>query len=159
VTGRLYKVNPDTMAHSDYRQNSSNGESFNLKISIHTRKHKWRRKGETNLFDRTANLWTRCCSRSCYPTFILLFQQIGSFLISIILRTSDAVLELLTPLIHLCPTHTPVTVLNSQSTMNLYRFHAFTKQKSHNTSLLPLSALLQGHHHLVELFLRFLRVP
>jgi len=56
-------------------------------------------------------------------------------------------------------THSPVTVLNSHLTMNLYRFHAFTKQKSHNTSLLLLSALLQGHRHLVELFPRFLCKP
>ena len=32
----------------------------------------------------------------------------------------------------------PVTVLNSHPMMNLYRFHAFAKQKSHNTSLLLL---------------------
>jgi len=45
-------------------------------------------------------------------------------------------------------------VLNSHLTKNLYRFHAFAKQKSHNTSLLLLSALLQGYRHLVELFPR-----
>ena len=76
-----------------------------------------------------------------------------------ILHTSDAVLELLSPFIHLCPTHTPVNVLNVHPTMNLYRFHSFAKQKSHNTSLLFLSAPLQGHRHLVERFLRFLYVP
>ena len=75
------------------------------------------------------------------------------------LHNRDAILELLSPFIQLCMTHTPVTVLNSHPTMNLYRFHAFTKQKSHNTSLLLLSALLQGHRHLVELFPRFLCVP
>jgi len=75
------------------------------------------------------------------------------------LHIRDAVLELLSPFIHLCTTHTPVTVLNYHPTMNPYRFHAFAKQKSHNTSLLLLSALSQGHRHLVELFPRFLFVP
>jgi len=56
-------------------------------------------------------------------------------------------------------THTPVTILNSHPTMNLYRFHTFANQKSHNTSLLLFSALLQGHWHLIELFPRFLWVP
>ena len=59
----------------------------------------------------------------------------------------------------LWPNHTPVTILNSHPTMNLYRFYAFAKQKSHNTSLLLLSALMQRHRHLVELFPRFLCVP
>jgi len=75
-----------------------------------------------------------------------------------ILHTGDAILELLSPFIHLWTTHTPVTVLNSHPTINFYRFHAFAKQKSHNTSLLLLSALLQRHCHLVELFPRFLCV-
>jgi len=75
------------------------------------------------------------------------------------LHNRDAVLELLSPFIHLCTTHTPVTVLKCRPTMNLYRFHAFAKQKSHNNSLLLLSALLQGHRHFVELFPRFLCVP
>ena len=76
-----------------------------------------------------------------------------------IFHTSDAVLELLSSFIHLCTTHTPVTTLNPHPTMNLYRFHAFAKQTCHNTSLLLLSAPLQGHRHLVELFPRFLCVP
>jgi hypothetical protein len=76
-----------------------------------------------------------------------------------ILHTSDAVLEFLSPFLHLCTTHTPVTILNSHPTMNLYRFHAFAKQKSHDTSLLLLSALFQGHRHLVDLLPRFLCVP
>ena len=75
-----------------------------------------------------------------------------------ILHTSDAVLELLSPFVHLCTTHTPVTVLNTHPTMNFNRFRIFAKQKSHNTSLLLLGALLQGHRHLVELFDRFLCV-
>jgi len=75
------------------------------------------------------------------------------------LHNRDAVLELLSPFIHLRTTHTPVTILNSHPTMNLYRFYAFAKQKSHNTSLLLLSALLQGHRHLVKLFPRFVCVP
>jgi len=75
------------------------------------------------------------------------------------LHNRDAILELPSPFIHLCTTRTPVTVLNSHPTMNLCRFHAFAKQKSHNTSLLLLGALLQGHRHLVELFPRFLCVP
>jgi len=74
-------------------------------------------------------------------------------------HASDAVLELLSAFIHLCTTLTPVTVLNSHTTMKLYRFHAFAKQKCHNTLLLSLSALLQGHRHFVELFPRFLCVP
>ena len=76
-----------------------------------------------------------------------------------ILHTSDAVLELLSPFIHLCTTRTPVTVLNSHPTMNLYRFHSFAEQKSHNTLLLLLSALLQGRCRLVKLFPRVLCVP
>jgi len=40
--------------------------------------------------------------------------------------------------------------------MNFNRFHIFAKQKSHNTSLLLLGALLQGHGHFVKLFTRFL---
>jgi hypothetical protein len=77
-----------------------------------------------------------------------------------ILHTSDAILELLSPfiLVHLCTTHTPVTVLNSHPTY-LYRFHTFAKQKCHNTSLFLRCALLHGHRHLVELFPRFLCVP
>ena len=76
-----------------------------------------------------------------------------------ILHASDAVLELLSPFTHLRKAHTLVTVLNSHPTMNLYRFHAFATQKSHNTSLLLLSALLLGHWHLVELVPWFLCVP
>ena len=75
-----------------------------------------------------------------------------------ILHTSDVVLELLSPFLHLCTTHTPVTVLNTHPTMNFNRFYTFARQKSHNTLLLLLGALLQGHRNLVELFPRFLCV-
>ena len=91
--------------------------------------------------------WLQCC----FPWLLDPARRI--------LHASDAVLELLSPFIHLCKTHTPVTVLNSHPTMNLYRFHAFAKKKSHNTALLLLSVLLQGHWHLVGMIPRFLCVP
>jgi len=65
-----------------------------------------------------------------------LVQRRPSLVVSSRLHNRDAVLELLSPFIHLCTTHTPVTVLNSHPTMNLYRFHAFAKQKSQHFAAL-----------------------